>query len=81
MDTKTCTKTTKETPKVNLVNSLLLVSKLIFKAVMFKTLGNVYPKKEKTNPKKKREIMLLYLVTIKSKFMYKITILIKTTVL
>ena len=56
----TCGIATKETPRAYFLVASIPFSKLIFKAVMFNILGVIEPVKEKKNPKKKREIRIIY---------------------
>ena len=51
---------------MNCVNCFLSPFNLIFRAVIFKTLGGVKPKKEKATTNKKREIILYHLIIILS---------------
>ena len=57
---RTCGIAAIETPKAYFLTASLPFSRLIFKAVMFNMLGVIEPAKEKKNPKKKREMKIIY---------------------
>ena len=56
----TCGIAMKETPKAYFLDASIPFSKLIFMAVIFNILGVIEPIKEEKNPKKKREIRIIY---------------------
>ena len=56
----TCGIATRETPIAYFLAASIPSSKLTLMAVMFNILGVIEPVKEKKNPKKKREIRIIY---------------------
>ena len=56
----TCGIATIETPRAYFLAGSIPSSKLTLIAVMFNILGVIEPVKEKKNPKKKREIRIIY---------------------